>query len=56
MTAWVQGVSRIIDVHVQTPSAQINAARIDVTGCPRNGKSTLMIGSFKTRIALTIPH
>jgi hypothetical protein len=56
MTAWVWGVSRIIDVLEQTPTAQINTARIGVTGCSRNGKGALMIGAFETRIALTIPQ
>ena len=55
MTAWVWGVSRIIDALEITPSAQINTQRIGVTGCSRDGKGALMAGAFEDRIALTIP-
>jgi hypothetical protein len=56
MTAWVWGVSRIIDILENTPEAQINTQRIGVTGCSRDGKGALMAGAFDTRIALTIPQ
>ncbi|KIK69580.1 carbohydrate esterase family 15 protein [Collybiopsis luxurians FD-317 M1] len=56
MTAWVWGVSRIIDVLEETPAAQINTQRIGVTGCSRDGKGALMAGAFEPRIALTIPQ
>lgn len=56
MTAWVWGVSRIIDSLEQTPQAGINVGRIAVTGCSRNGKGALMAGAFDERIALTIPQ
>ncbi|TFY56038.1 hypothetical protein EVG20_g9086 [Dentipellis fragilis] len=56
MTAWVWGVSRIIDVLEETPSANINTQKIAVTGCSRDGKGALMAGAFETRIALTIPQ
>ena len=56
MTAWVWGVSRIIDVLERTPSAHINTAKIAVTGCSRDGKGALMAGAFEPRIALTIPQ
>ncbi|KAF5389339.1 hypothetical protein D9757_003505 [Collybiopsis confluens] len=56
MTAWVWGVSRIIDILEETPSAQINTQRIGVTGCSRDGKGALMAGAFEERIALTIPQ
>lgn len=56
MTAWVWGVSRIIDVLERTPAAQINVNKIGVTGCSRNGKGALMAGAFEERIALTIPQ
>ena len=56
MTAWVWGVSRIIDAIEANPSAQINTKRIGVTGCSRNGKGALMAGAFEDRIALTIPQ
>ena len=56
MTAWVWGVSRIIDALEQTPAANINTAKIAVTGCSRDGKGALMAGAFETRIALTVPQ
>ncbi|EPS94943.1 hypothetical protein FOMPIDRAFT_1054633 [Fomitopsis schrenkii] len=43
MTAW-------------TPAANINTAKIAVTGCSRDGKGALMAGAFETRIALTVPQ
>ncbi|KAK7434574.1 carbohydrate-binding module 1 [Stygiomarasmius scandens] len=56
MTAWVWGVSRIIDVLESTPDAKIDTSKLAVTGCSRDGKGALMIGAFETRIALTIPQ
>ncbi|KAI0063814.1 hypothetical protein BV25DRAFT_1801462 [Artomyces pyxidatus] len=56
MTAWVWGVSRIIDALEANPTANINLAKIAVTGCSRDGKGALMAGAFETRIALTIPQ
>ncbi|KAF5365052.1 hypothetical protein D9758_010996 [Tetrapyrgos nigripes] len=56
MTAWVWGVSRIIDILESTPAANINTQKIAVTGCSRDGKGALMAGAFETRIALTVPQ
>ena len=56
MTAWVWGVSRIIDVLEKTPSAHIDTTKLAVTGCSRDGKGALMAGAFEERIALTIPQ
>ncbi|KAH9940392.1 uncharacterized protein BXZ73DRAFT_98827 [Epithele typhae] len=56
MTAWAWGVSRIIDALEATPAAQINTARIGVTGCSRNGKGALVAGALEPRIRLTIPQ
>ncbi|CAL1714691.1 unnamed protein product [Somion occarium] len=56
MTAWVWGISRIIDALELTPAANINLGRIAVTGCSRDGKGALMAGAFEERIALTIPQ
>ena len=56
MTAWVWGLSRIIDSLEVTPAAHINTAKIAVTGCSRDGKGALMAGAFEERIALTIPQ
>ncbi|KAH7110883.1 hypothetical protein B0J11DRAFT_447924 [Dendryphion nanum] len=56
--AWTWGVSRIIDALEQLgPSiTKIDTTRLGVTGCSRNGKATLYVGAFETRIALTIPQ
>jgi len=54
--AWAWGVSRLIDALEKTPSANINAARLGVTGCSRNGKGALTVGAFDERIKLTIPQ
>ncbi|EJT98565.1 hypothetical protein DACRYDRAFT_57350 [Dacryopinax primogenitus] len=56
MTAWVWGVSRIIDALEENDSANLNLAKIAVTGCSRDGKGALMAGAFEPRIALTIPQ
>jgi hypothetical protein len=56
MMAWAWGVSRLIDALEQTPDAQIDPARLAVTGCSRNGKGALIAGAFDERIALTIPQ
>ena len=56
MTAWVWGVSRIIDAIEANPSAQINTKRIGVTGCSRNGKGAFVVGALVDRIALTLPQ
>jgi hypothetical protein len=56
MTAWVWGVSRILDALEDSPNAKVNLERVAVTGCSRDGKGALMAGAFETRIALTIPQ
>ena len=56
MMAWAWGVSRLIDALEQTPAAQIDPARLGVTGCSRNGKGALIVGAFDDRIVLTIPQ
>jgi hypothetical protein len=56
MIAWAWGVSRLIDALEQTADAQIDAARLGVTGCSRNGKGALIAGAFDERIKLTIPQ
>ncbi|EIN05317.1 hypothetical protein PUNSTDRAFT_154828 [Punctularia strigosozonata HHB-11173 SS5] len=56
MTAWVWGLSRIIDALEATPNAHINLNKLAVTGCSRDGKGALMAGAFEPRIALTIPQ
>ncbi|WP_345954701.1 hypothetical protein [Mucilaginibacter sp. PAMB04168] len=54
--AWAWGVSRLIDALEKTPGADIDAARLGVTGCSRNGKGALTVGAFDERIKLTIPQ
>jgi hypothetical protein len=52
-TAWA--VSRIIDALSSASSANVDVARIAVTGCSDNGKAALVAGAFDQRIVLTIP-
>jgi hypothetical protein len=56
MIAWAWGVSRLIDALEATPGAQIDPARLGVTGCSRNGKGAIVVGAFDERIQLTIPQ
>jgi hypothetical protein len=56
MMAWAWGVSSLIDVLETTPDTKIDAKRLGVTGCSRNGKGALVAGAFDDRIALTIPQ
>ena len=56
MTAWAWGVSRIIDALESTPDANIDATKVGVTGCSRNGKGALVAGALDNRVALTIPQ
>ncbi len=54
MMAWSWGVSRLIDALEKTPGANIDASRLGMTGCSRNGKGAIVAGAFDERIALTI--
>lgn len=56
MVAWAWGVSRIIDVLEGSNNSLLDARRVGVTGCSRNGKGALMAGALDERIALTIPQ
>ncbi len=56
LMAWSWGVSRLIDALEKTPAANIDAGRLGVTGCSRNGKGALAAGAFDERIKLTIPQ
>jgi hypothetical protein len=56
MMAWAWGISRLVDALEATPEAGIDAERLGVTGCSRNGKGALIAGAFDERIALTIPQ
>jgi hypothetical protein len=54
MSAWAWGVSRLIDALEKTPAAGIDARRLAVTGCSRNGKGAIVAGALDERIVLTI--
>ena len=56
MMAWAWGASRMIDVLQAQGGDVIDASRLGVTGCSRNGKGAFALGLFDERIALTIPH
>jgi hypothetical protein len=56
LIAWSWGVSRLIDALEKTPAANIDVARLGVTGCSRNGKGAMAAGAFDERIKLTIPQ
>lgn len=56
LMAWAWATSRIIDVLESHPALGIDAARVAVTGCSRNGKGALVAGAFDARVALTIPQ
>lgn len=56
MMAWAWGVSRILDALESTPTVGIDATRVGVTGCSRNGKGALVAGAYDARIALTLPQ
>jgi len=47
-------ISRVLDVLAQHPGT-IDASRIGLTGCSRNGKGAFVGGVLDNRIALTIP-
>jgi hypothetical protein len=54
MAAWSWGVSRLVDALERTPDARIDAERLGITGCSRNGKGAIAAGAFDERIRLTI--
>jgi hypothetical protein len=54
LVAWAWGVSRLIDAIEQGGLPGIDASRLGVTGCSRNGKGALMAGALDERVALTI--
>lgn len=56
LMAWAWGIGRLVDALEKTPDAQIDPARLGVTGCSRNGKGALMAGAFEERIVLTVPQ
>jgi len=56
LMAWAWGVSRLIDALELSPNSPINANRLGITGCSRNGKGALVAGAFDERIKLTIPQ
>lgn len=53
LMAWAWGVSRAIDA-LEISETPIDASRLGITGCSRNGKGAIIAGAFDERIALTI--
>ena len=53
LRAWAWGASRIVDYLVTDPA--IEKTKIAITGVSRNGKSSLIAGSFDERITLVAP-
>lgn len=57
LTAWAWATSRIIDVlSANQTQLRIDATRVAVTGCSRNGKGAMVAGALDDRIALTLPQ
>lgn len=57
LMAWAWGVSRILDgLEATAATNRIDAKRVGVTGCSRNGKGAFVAGAFEPRIALTLPQ
>jgi len=56
LMAWAWGASRLMDVLQESGGDIIDADRVGVTGCSRNGKGAFTVGVFDERIALTIPQ
>lgn len=56
LIAWSWGVSRLIDALQSNPELPLNAQRIGITGCSRNGKGAIVAGAMDSRINLTIPQ
>lgn len=54
--AWAFGVDRIIDALEKTPAAKIDATKVGVTGCSRNGKGAFVAAAMVPRIALGLPQ
>ena len=54
LIAWSWGVSRLIDALQSNPELPLNARRIGITGCSRNGKGAIVAGAMDSRINLTI--
>lgn len=58
LVAWAWGASRILDAleKLGPVMTKIDAARIAVTGCSRNGKGAMVSGALDDRVLLTIPQ
>jgi hypothetical protein len=58
LVAWAWGASRIMDALEQLgpETTKIDAKRVAITGCSRNGKGAMVAGAFDPRIRLTIPQ
>jgi hypothetical protein len=56
LLAWSWGVSRMLDVLVESGQQVINPSAIGVHGCSRLGKGAFIAGAFDESVALTIPY
>jgi len=56
LLAWSWGVSRMLDVLVESGQQVIDPKAIGVHGCSRLGKGAFIAGAFDERVALTIPY
>ena len=54
LVGWAWGVSRLIDALELGGVPAIDASRLGVTGCSRNGKGALMAAALDERLALAI--
>jgi hypothetical protein len=54
MSAWAWGMSRLVDALEATPAARLDATRLGVTGCSRNGKGAIVAGALDERIRLVL--
>jgi len=56
LTAWAWGVDRVIDALEQVTTSGIDATKVGVTGCSRNGKGAFVAAALVPRIALGLPQ
>ena len=55
LIAYTWAISRLIDVLEKHPESKVNVNRLGVTGCYRNGKSSIVAAAFEPRIRLAVP-
>ncbi|TEB22392.1 hypothetical protein FA13DRAFT_1757319 [Coprinellus micaceus] len=55
LIAYTWAISRLIDVLEKHPESKVNVNRLGVTGCYRDGKSSIVAAAFEPRIRLAVP-